>query len=699
MNKATKILSIVVALTMVLGVLTALLPAMTAETPVAPKIADPEKMDIGPQIRSERLDMNGVLSSAAAQGVAGKQIFNDFYAVGDTEIYLTDGYGNGWDVFEKRGEGTYCEVWVALNLTFPAGDPRNAFTSRITINDSEVDYIMDEFDTNIYTTESDYFATPPPLDGTNSVLEELGWPFMNTSDAGKAMIMIFNIQDENYWDYSYPYYIVGYFSPDIEYYYDRNIIHIDCWDWENRTTGTSARPWVYESTVAHEWEHLLHDATDSDELTWLNEGCAMYAEFLCGYGIDSGYINSYLYTQDNSLTVWGDQGDINILADYGATAMFMMYLNDQFGGAETITALFHNENNSGLSVTETLEAQGYTDWDFDSVFHAWTLANLIRSDNPGGGLYNYDSIDLNAPDIIPSWYGAWWYYPYAGYISHASWYGSTYTYLDYDTEVSTIGSYGARDYYVTADYYWQYMDPLALRFEFDGWDLSSLAWSNVDGMWYSGASDERDVSLMGTADLRGVETATLTFDTWYDIEEFWDFGFVQVSNDSGATWVSLANEYTLDESPYTITPAIAANLPGLTGYSDWVTMSFDLSAYAGQEIMLKFRYMTDPMYNYEGWYVDNVYINDELIDNGEDVIGLSAVVIDADYMITVYAPGQWTEDGQYLLPLLFEVDVTHGPETASRSFSSMSIYDDFYIVISTTAGPVDYNFGIVSPFD
>ena len=59
---------------------------------------------------------------------------------------------------------------------------------------------------------------------------------MNTSDAGKAMIMIFNIHDENYWDYSYPYYIVGYFSPDIRYYYDRNIIHIDCW------TGRTERP-------------------------------------------------------------------------------------------------------------------------------------------------------------------------------------------------------------------------------------------------------------------------------------------------------------------------------------------------------------------------------------------------------------------------------------------------------------------------
>jgi hypothetical protein len=511
------------------------------------------------------------------------------------------------------------------------------------------------------------------------------------------MIMIYNIRDTNYYDPTYPYYIAGFFSSTTKLIYDRNIINIDCWDWKNRTTGSVPRPYVYEATIAHEYEHLLHDATDADEDTWINEGCAMYAEYMCGYGIDPNYINSYLYTQDNSLTVWGDQGDINILADYGAAALFMMYLNDQFGGIETISALFHNQDNGGLSVTETIKAQGYTNWNFDKVFHAWTLANLIRSDNPGGGLYNYKSIDLNSLDIIPSSYGAWSYNPYAGYISHASSYGDTYTYLGYDTGVSTIGSYGVRDYQVTAGMNWRNMDPLALRFEFDGQDHTLMGWSNVDGMWYSGASDERNVSLMGTADLRGMETATLTFDTWYDIEEFWDFGFVQVSNDSGATWVSLANEYTVNETDPSAMPTIIANLPGLTGYSGgWVTMSFDLSAYAGQEIMLNFRYMTDWATYYEGWYVDNVYINEKLIDNGQNVIGLSAVYPDADYMITVYAPGQWTEDGQYLLPLLFEVDVKHGPETASRSFSGMSMYDEFYIVISTTAGPVDYNFGTVN---
>ena len=66
--------------------------------------------------------------------------------------------------------------------------------------------------------------------------------------------------------------------------------------------------------------------------TFLNEGASMFAEFLCGYGVAAnGHIRDFLATPDNSLTLWGDQGDINILADYGAACLFVMYLADHFG--------------------------------------------------------------------------------------------------------------------------------------------------------------------------------------------------------------------------------------------------------------------------------------------------------------------------------------------------------------------------------
>lgn len=279
-----------IALVMVLGVFAVVFPTTIAAPSEEPVIADVERMDIGPSIRGEFPDYSAVASSAYALGASPmKHDLNDFYNIGDVEWYWAGGYSGGFQQFEKRGEGNYCEVWVALDLSFPAGDPRNAYTSRITITDDHVAWIIDQFDNNIYPNETAYFSEPPPLDGSNALMKEWGYPYMETNDTGKVMIMIFNIRDDNYYDPSYPYYIAGFFSPTLDLYYDRNIINIDCWDWDNRTGPDSPRPWLYEGTVAHEYQHLLHDYLDPDEDTWLNEGCSMYAEMLCGYGIPYDY--------------------------------------------------------------------------------------------------------------------------------------------------------------------------------------------------------------------------------------------------------------------------------------------------------------------------------------------------------------------------------------------------------------------------
>jgi hypothetical protein len=58
--------------------------------------------------------------------------------------------------------------------------------------------------------------------------------------------------------------------------------------------------------------------------------------------------------------------------------------------------------------------------------------------------------------------------------------------------------------------------------------------------------------------------------------------------------------------------AIVDNLPGLTDYNpdwpDWTTMTFDLSAYAGQTVKINFRYMTDEAANYEGWFINSASV-------------------------------------------------------------------------------------------
>jgi len=129
--------------------------------------------------------------------------------------------------------------------------------------------------------------------------------------------------------------------------------------------------------------------------------------------------------------------------------------------------------------------------------------------------------------------------------------------------------------------------------------------------WWSGKADLIDYKLTRTVDLMGYSTATLTFWTQYEIETGWDFGFVQVSTDSGMTWLSLSDvegRVTYDHDASAMAE-IVANLPGFTGSSDgWVHETFDLSPYAGSTIMLRFRYMTDWAVTYMGWFLDEIKI-------------------------------------------------------------------------------------------
>ena len=127
--------------------------------------------------------------------------------------------------------------------------------------------------------------------------------------------------------------------------------------------------------------------------------------------------------------------------------------------------------------------------------------------------------------------------------------------------------------------------------------------------WFGGKADQIDTTLRRTVDLTGKTTAALSFWTWYDIEQSWDFGFVQVSTNGGTTWTSLPIAGTTTPIDPDGMPAIAANLPGFTGSSGgWVLKTADLGAYVGQTIQLQFRYMTDWGTTMAGFYVDDIAV-------------------------------------------------------------------------------------------
>ncbi|MGP4081801.1 immune inhibitor A domain-containing protein [Pseudalkalibacillus sp. R45] len=140
--------------------------------------------------------------------------------------------------------------------------------------------------------------------------------------------------------------------------------------------------------------------------------------------------------------------------------------------------------------------------------------------------------------------------------------------------------------------------------------------------YHGGTGDEIDHNMVTEVDLTNATNATLDYDVWYNIESNWDFGMVQVSTDGGETWNSLSTPNTSSDIVSDGYPAIKENLPGYTGSSNgWLHESVDLSEYAGQKVLMQFRYMTDWGTNLDGLYVDNVKVTadgSEVLSDGAE---------------------------------------------------------------------------------
>jgi hypothetical protein len=148
--------------------------------------------------------------------------------------------------------------------------------------------------------------------------------------------------------------------------------------------------------------------------------------------------------------------------------------------------------------------------------------------------------------------------------------------------------------------------------------------------------------------------------TWYQIETAWDFAFVQVSTDGGSTWTSLSNPHTTDVYDPGAIGYVIDNVPGFTGSSEvWVEETFDLSAYDGMSVLLRFVYATDWAYTEAGFYVDDVVVSDDggvvlsddleagsgnwLLDGFEYTTGLAENDWGLTFINPVYVRGRFSE--------------------------------------------------------
>lgn len=583
--------------------------------------------------------------------------------------------------YQLRGVGKNIEIWVAKGFSNPGGRPgaydlefpsnerkrargfdcRSGETTQIT--DAMVNYLIAEFDNNIYPKESQAFSVPPPRAGERGALSND--PRFHTRGKGdNIVVLVDNVRDDNFYSYQNEgrfSYIAGFHYGTLNNFFDRHFMSIDAYDWIHRTganprddtfpgalpeIGTLTRlcgnraavPLLYEGTFAHEYQHLLIPFVSPGESTWVNEGLSDYAQTLTGY-VDStiappaagadGHIycflgflpNSLCGGAENSLTLWNDQSNQQneVLADYGAAYTFMLMLADRYGVA--FMSAFHREplnGIAGLQAVLTRLAAGKT---AQSAMNEWAaLIALDKALDDGRTLNGGTKATYQTPSLKSE---VNWNTAEAYSTPGAPPNGSDYvrardaggTFLSAG-QINSLSFDGASIFAP---------DPIA------DWEVVNRGPADANNpALYSGTRDNMDSALVKQVALPATG-ATLSLRHQYNLENHWDFGFVQVSDNGGASYKSIACTGTITETDPQAVPTVQANVPGYSGDSGtWRTDTCDLSAYAGRTVLLAFRVITDSGVQGEtdrvepGWYIDQAAIGSLVVTDGSTLTGFSS---------------------------------------------------------------------------
>jgi len=327
----------------------------------------------------------------------------------------------------------------------------------------------------------------------------------------------------------------------------------------------------YDQVLAHELQHAIHWNADASEDTWVNEGLA---EFSSSIALSSSFsIRQFLRSEPISLTNW-PTSSVGRIANYGAASLFMHFFTEHFGGQSDLKALLTQPEDNIAGIDAYLDEIGY-DERFEDVFQLWTVANILDRDiSDGDALLGYGELDVSAA-VSGSIRG------FKEARSKIPQYAIEYT------ELRSISG------------------PLTLSFQ--GPTTVQLLPVDVgpSGCWWSNSGDSIDATLSHQVDLPLGATAKMDYEVWFEIEEDWDYVYLEVSVNGGRTWQIIETPATSPENP--IGNGFGCGYTGASG--GWVQEAVDLSPFAGEDLWVRFQYVTDDAINASGACFRDLSIN------------------------------------------------------------------------------------------
>ena len=336
--------------------------------------------------------------------------------------------------------------------------------------------------------------------------------------------------------------------------------------------------------LAHEFQHMIHWYRDRNEAHWMNEGFSELATLLTGHR--DGPQHDYFYAEnpDLQLNDWPNDSQATV-PYYGSSFLFVTYYLDRFG-SEATKALVADDLNGLPSVDKVLNDLEIKDpvtgkiLTADDLFLDWVVTNYIKDDYNVTERFRY-SLYPEAPKFFPT--ESIEQCPTGVEFRDVHQYG-----VDY-IQLTCQGSF-------ILDFQGKQFVPVLPEDPYSG---SYAFWSNK--------GDTSDMRLTREFDFREASgPLTLNYWTWFDLEEIYDYVFLEISADGG-DWRIIRAPSTTSDNPSG--NSYGWGYTGLSGEDGvWIQENIDLSSYAGQLVKIRFEYITDAAVHGEGFLLDDISI-------------------------------------------------------------------------------------------
>ncbi|GAA4288795.1 hypothetical protein [Georgenia daeguensis] len=531
------------------------------------------------------------------------------------------------------------------------------------LTQAQIDYLGDTLADQIVQVNEEHFGEMGPANPDDPASDSL-------------VTLVYNVQDDFYYDCSVTSYTAGYFAPDFMTSLGMNVIVLDALEWDNRvgedpsdapwSDGDPAndRPELYEGVIAHELEHLLMNYSDAGELSWVDEGLADMAAFLNGFDMTGSHLTyQQVFHRETSLTRWGGG-----LENYGASFSYFAYLWEQAGGNGggdltpdlqyddaagdlLIKLIFAEEADSMEGVQNAIdEFIARTGADLASaaeLFQDWAVTMYL--DDEDSALWDLENFDLGPAS------GGW-----TIDIANDEFWDDRGSYIGSQPEAKwdRLANRPAGDALPFGVSYEKFRNPgPSVSLDFEGEASSEVAPHSGATHWWGGYASQSDTVL-------GLETAvtggdTVTFWNWHFIEEGWDYGFVEALVDGvwvtvPVTDVATGETVSTDDDPHgnnTEGNGITGTSGGAYFVDEPQYLQYSVTVPAGATD-LRWRYSTDAAYLDTGWFVDDVAVN-----------GTAATVApEGDGWVET----DGRQDNNWTLQVISSCDLTPGTDSAGE---------------------------------